>query len=108
MSKKLATGWISYSQLNENALRMKHLFDKIKASRQNLAWVTFAAALLLLFFAMPWYELFPSIGEMIIIGLPFSYVISLLVVPVVGVLLLILHNRQAEDIDRHTLEFENE
>ena len=90
------------------AHQMKFLFKKLKFGRPKLSLVTFLSAAILLLLAHPWLGLFSAMQDATVIGLPVSYAFLLLGVPLIGILVLIVHNTMAEDIDRHTLEFENE
>ncbi|MEM9278532.1 MAG: hypothetical protein AAGA76_08150 [Pseudomonadota bacterium] len=87
---------------------MRNLLRKIRQRIRNLRIVTAVIAILLAVAAFPWPWQFETWNQSIFIGIPLPYFLVLFVIPVFALLILIIHNNTAEDIDRHTLEFENE
>ncbi|MGI9352029.1 MAG: hypothetical protein ACR2O3_10740 [Rhizobiaceae bacterium] len=69
---------------------------------------TFAVSALLVLINVPWIWKSGLWDGIVIIGLPVPYFLSLFLIPALMFLLLVIYTNVAEDIDRHTLEFENE
>ncbi|MEM9331871.1 MAG: hypothetical protein AAGA53_11135 [Pseudomonadota bacterium] len=57
---------------------------------------------------LPWPWYLNALAEAKFIGIPAPYFFSIFVVPVFLLIILVVHANLVEDVDRHTLEFENE
>ncbi|MEM7069169.1 MAG: hypothetical protein AAF478_09815 [Pseudomonadota bacterium] len=109
MSNELATGWVQdrckNKALSVNTFNFRKIFSRF---RKSLAAVTFCAALLLMLVLLPWLGFLDSSQDRLILGLPLPYFMVLLAAPFIGVAVLLVYLNASADIDRHTLEFENE
>ena len=90
---------------NSTMMKISRVLSQL---RKNLRAVTYASAIGLFVLMSPWYLNVPYLEKSLLIGLPLSYFIALFIVPAIAVFVLITQKNTAEDIDRHTLEFENE
>lgn len=105
MSNELAT---NPANPNRKFMIRMQIFKKLSKINKNLRATTLSFSIFMILATLPWMWNIPSIREMQFLGLPVSYFYTLILMPCVLIAVLILATRIAEDIDRHTEEFENE